>query len=68
VRVIAEKATQPARVGAFRIDVDAPSIVNDQRHRDGVLRAVKSCLIHNTLLHPPAIDVQMADKEVSVSV
>jgi hypothetical protein len=28
----------------------------DPRHHEGVLRAVKLCLVHNTLLHPPAIE------------
>ena len=55
VHVSAEKGTQPARLASFRIEVTAP--VTDERHREGVLRAVRSCLIHNTLLHAPAIDV-----------
>ena len=57
VRVTAEKAAQPARVGRFAIHVDIPDI--EERHREGVLRAVKSCLIHNTLLHAPAIDIAL---------
>jgi hypothetical protein len=28
----------------------------DPRHEEGILRAVKACLIHNTLLHAPAIE------------
>ena len=32
----------------------------DQRNRDGLLNAVHKCLIHNTLLNPPKIDVDMA--------
>ena len=54
VRVIAEKAQQPARLGSFRIEVVAPGL--EQRHQEGVLRAVKSCLVHNTLLHAPTIE------------
>jgi len=57
VRVHAEKATQPARLGSFLIDVKAQ--VEDQRHREGLMRAVKSCLIHNTLLHAPAIEIRL---------
>ena len=56
VRVTAEKATQPARLGSIRIDVEAPG-AEDERHRAGLVRAVEKCLIHNTLLHPPAIDI-----------
>ena len=55
VKVTAEKATQPARLGSLRIEVTAPDL--DSHHQAGILRAVKSCLIHNTLLNAPAIDI-----------
>ena len=55
VKVTAEKATRPARLGHFQIEVTAPEL--DPQHQAGILRAVKLCLIHNTLLHAPAIDV-----------
>ena len=54
VVVSAEKAAQPARLESFRIAVFAPGL--DPRHEAGILRAVKACLIHNTLAHPPAIE------------
>jgi uncharacterized OsmC-like protein len=54
IAVSAEKALQPARVGQFRIEVIVPGL--DPRHEAGILRAVKACLIHNTLLHAPAIE------------
>jgi len=53
VKVSAEKATQPSRIGAFRIEVSLPGL--DAAHEAGVLRAVKACLIHNTLLNAPTI-------------
>jgi len=53
VKVTAEKAAHPARVGSFRIEVSVPGL--DPAHEAGVLRAVKACLIHNTLLNAPAI-------------
>ena len=55
VQVKARKALQPARLADFRIDVAAPGL--DNRHHAGMLRAVKTCLIHNTLLSAPAIEV-----------
>lgn len=55
IKVNAEKATQPARLGSFQIEVSASEL--DPQHQTGVLRAVKSCLIHNTLLNAPAIDI-----------
>ena len=54
VLVTAEKAKQPARLGSFRIEVVAPGVAPE--HEQGILRAVKACLIHNTLLHAPAIE------------
>lgn len=55
VRVSAEKALGPARLSSFQIEVTVPEV--GERHKDGVLRAVKSCLIHNTLLNSPAIGI-----------
>ncbi len=57
VRVTAEKGTQPARLASFKVDVTTPGL--DDHHQAGVLRAVKACLIHNTLLNAPAIDVSV---------
>jgi putative redox protein len=54
VRVTAEKAKNPARIDDFRIEVDLPVEVADE-HRKGVEEAVHRCLIHNTLLNPPKI-------------
>jgi putative redox protein len=56
VHVHAEKAKNPARVDNIRIDVDLP-VDCEQRDREGVDRAVHNCLIHNTLLHPPTIEI-----------
>jgi len=55
ITVTAEKATQPARLGSFRIEVTMPGL--DQRHEEGLLRAVHKCLIHNTLMQSPAIEI-----------
>ncbi len=55
IHVSAEKLKQPARLGNFRIEVSTPEL--EPRHAEGVLRAVKSCLIHNTLLQAPSIQV-----------
>ena len=57
VRASAEKALQPTRLGSFQIDVMTAPL--DARHQEGVLRAVKNCLIHNTLLHAPTIEIAL---------
>jgi uncharacterized OsmC-like protein len=55
IRVSAAKGTGPARLASFRIEVNVPGI--DERHQQGLFRAVKTCLIHNTLLSSPALEV-----------
>ena len=57
VQVTAEKAARPARLALFRIDVSVA--LADSHHEAGLLRAVKTCLIHNTLLAPPQIDISV---------
>ena len=54
VEVSAEKLKQPARLGNFRIDVTAPDLPAE--HEQLLLRAVKACLIHNTLMNPTVIE------------
>jgi len=58
VRVTADKAKDPARVDNFRIEVECPIELTPD-HRAGVERAVHHCLIHNTLLHPPKITLEV---------
>ena len=55
VRVTANKALQPARLDSFRIELTASAL--DERHESGLLKTVKTCLVHNTLLSGPTIDV-----------
>lgn len=55
IRVTAAKGTNPARLATFRIEVNVPGI--EERHQQGLLRAVKTCLIHNTLILSPALEV-----------
>ena len=57
VRVSAEKAVQPARLTSFKIDVTAPGL--DERHQAGILRAVRACLVHNTLMVAPSIEISV---------
>jgi putative redox protein len=58
VRVSAEKLKSPARMDNFNIEVEMPLGLGDE-HRKGVEQAIHHCLIHNTLLHPPQIAVQV---------
>ena len=58
VKVSAEKALHPARLASFHIEVVTPRL--DDRNQAGILRAVKACLIHNTLLTGPSIEIDAA--------
>jgi uncharacterized OsmC-like protein len=58
VRVAGEKLKDPARLGDFRITVESP-VELDEKHRQGMEEAVHHCLIHNTLLYPPKIEIQI---------
>lgn len=58
VHVSAEKAANPPRMDKFTIKVEAPLELTEDDKR-GVEEAVHHCLIHNTLLHPPNIAVQV---------
>ena len=58
IKVTAEKAKNPPRLADLRIEVELPVEVSEQ-HRAGVEQAIHHCLIHNTLLHPPQITVEI---------
>ena len=66
VRVNAEKAKAPARLGSFRIQVLTSGVLTEV-HRQGVLNTVKKCLIHNTLIHPPHIHIEVTAQGISLA-
>ena len=61
VDVSAGKAKNPARLDDFHIAVTVPAHI-EARHREGLERAVRKCLIHNTLTHPPRISLEIRDQ------
>lgn len=63
VKVTAIKVLQPARMDQFEIRIQ--SEVTEERHKTGIQRAVNSCLVHNTLLHAPSIQVVLEGAPVS---
>ncbi len=65
VQVTAEKRKDPPRLDDFRISIDVP-IGLDPKHIEGVERAVHQCLIHNTLLHPPTIAIEIHNPDMAV--
>lgn len=58
VRVTAGKAGPPARLDNFVIEVKIPLALSEA-DRAGLDQAVHHCLIHNTLLHPPTVQIEL---------
>lgn len=58
VRVTAAKAKNPARLDDFRLEVQTPVALSGE-HRTGVKKAIERCLIHNTLLRPPKVEISL---------
>jgi uncharacterized OsmC-like protein len=64
VTVTAEKLKQPARVGNFRVHVACPVSLTEEQ-TEGLMRSVHHCLVHNTLLTPPEIAIELTAKETT---
>ena len=56
VSVTAEKLKAPARLGNFQIRVASPITLTTEQ-REGMMRSVEHCLVKNTLLNPPQMEV-----------
>jgi uncharacterized OsmC-like protein len=65
VTVTAEKLKRPARVGNFRVHVVCPVALTEEQ-TEGLMRSVHHCLVHNTLLTPPEIAIELTTKEITV--
>jgi len=62
VSVSADKLKQPARLGNFKIHVSCPVPLSEEQ-TEGLRRSVHCCLIHNTLLSPPDIEIELEISE-----
>jgi putative redox protein len=58
VSVTAEKLLKPARLGNFHVNLLIP-VELDPKHNEGLIRAVHLCLVHNTLLSPQEIKIDV---------
>ncbi len=61
IAVTAEKLKQPARLGNFRVRVTSPVALTPDQSQ-GMMRAVHYCLVHNTLLSPPEIAIELSSE------
>jgi putative redox protein len=66
VTVTAEKLLQPARLSNFHVRVDCPVDLTVAQ-REGLMRSVHHCLVHNTLLSPPVIEIDLATPGVAAA-
>jgi uncharacterized OsmC-like protein len=66
VSVSADKVQNPARMDNFKIALSVPIDLSEE-HRAGLEQAVHHCLIHNTLLHPPAIGLTIQESVPELS-
>ena len=66
VSITAEKLKQPARLGTFHIHVVSPVSLTEEQ-TEGLMRSVHACLIHNTLLTPPEIKIELEICELATS-
>jgi putative redox protein len=66
IKVTAEKAKNPPRLDDLRIEVELP-VELSEHHRAGVEEAIHHCLIHNTLLHPPRVSVEINQPVLSAT-
>jgi len=57
LKVCAEKSDSPPRLAEISIDVDAPGLA--PRTREGLLRAVQTCLLSQTMANAAQIHVKM---------
>ena len=64
VSVTAEKLKQPARLGSFRVEVHCSAALTEEQN-EGLMRSVRHCLIHNTLLSPPQVDIVLTTCEAT---
>ena len=62
IRVSGSNGEHPARFASLAIEVSAPQL--NERHQQGIRRAVESCLVHNTLLHAPHVDIEVCSSGV----
>ena len=62
VTVTAEKLKQPARLGNFYVHFVSPVSLTEEQ-TEGLMRSVHHCLVHNTLLAPPEIKIELATAE-----
>jgi len=58
IHVESGKAKAPYRIGRIQVSLEPPAPLPEE-HRRPMLQFAKQCLLHNTLLHPPDVEVEL---------
>jgi putative redox protein len=58
-------AVRPARVASIAVQIQLPPGIPPER-RDALLAVASRCTVHNTLLEPPQVDLELRPAEVAV--
>ncbi len=58
VSLTLELADKPKRIGRIVADVEVPDSVPEEK-REAIKRVAAKCPIHETLLNPPALDIEI---------
>jgi len=66
VNISADKVKDPVRLDNFRIALEFPCELS-QKDLEGVEHSVHHCLIHNTLLHPSRITIEVKSHELAAT-
>ncbi len=55
-----EKASNPARIGSITVDIKLPKIKAKDRQQ-AIIKVAEHCLVHNTILTPPRITINLTE-------
>jgi len=57
IRISGVKSLHPARLSEITIEVITDNL--NLRHKEGLVRAVQHCVLENTLVYPPSVNVEI---------
>jgi putative redox protein len=60
IDVASQHASNPNRISGFVVEVQVPIALTD-RQRASLSRIVKACKVHNTLTHPPEMQIELVE-------
>lgn len=66
IRVRASKGGRPIRINNIELQIDVPFTGLDERIRSGLETAARLCLVHQTLLNAPHVQVRVGCEEAEV--